>query len=324
MSPRPLFITEADVRRTLTPADSNRLVESCFRALGRGAFRMPAKVYLQVPDGDFRAMPSYGRIHGGIAGIKWISVFPENARRGLPTVIGTLLLNDVRTGRLLAQIEANTLTAYRTGSAGAVASGALGRPRPRVLGLVGAGVQAEFQLRCHLARFRFEKVLVWSPDPAEVRAFVRRAGRSAPARPAGTLEACVRQADILCTCTPSRKPLVRAGWVRGGTHINAIGADAPGKEELEGGLLGRSRVFVDDWEQASHSGEINVPFSRGRFTRRDLAGTLTDTLLGRAAGRKRADDITVFDSTGLAVQDLVLADHVYRKIRARKDLPAAR
>lgn len=306
-------ITEGDVRRILTAPDANRLVEYAFRNLQKDTFKMPPKIYLPLPRGDFRAMPVYTRLRGGIAGIKWISVFPQNARRRLPSVMGTFLLNDAATGEPLAVMGANVLTAFRTGSAGAVASKYLAAPGSESLTLVGAGVQAEFQLRCHMEYFSLKRILVWSPAFAESQAFVKRLRRTVPNLKAERdLQTSVRSSDIIATCTPSRKPLLKARWIKPGTHINAIGADAPGKRELESALLKKARIFIDDWEQALHSGEVNVPLSRGELRKNSIRGTLTDVIRKRC-GRKSKAEITVFDSTGLAVQDIVLADHVYRK-----------
>ncbi len=314
---KPLFITEADVEKTLKPREAIRLVEQCFRRLRDPRWaRMPTKIYLDLEKGDFRAMPAWTRLGGNFAGIKWICVFPQNPiRAGLPSVIGTLLLNDSANGRLLAVLQANTITALRTGAAAAVASRCLARRGSRTLGLVGAGVQAVTQLRCLADVFRFDAIRVWSPFREEGRRFLRRFRASYPRLEfEPDIERCVRNSDILSTCTPSRKPLVRRRWVKPGTHLNAIGADAPGKQELETELVRRSRVFVDDWEQASHSGEINVPITQKKFRRRDLAGTLTDAL-NQKTGRRSAEEITVFDSTGLALQDMALAGALYRRLK---------
>lgn len=315
----PVYITEARVAAALGPAEANRIIERCFRHLhDPGTVQMPSKIYLHLPKGDFRAMPAYTALDGGIVGVKWISVFPENpARNKLPSVIGTLFLNDVGTGSLLAVIEANTVTALRTGAAAAVASKHLARPGSRELGIVGAGFQAGYQIRCLSKIFRFDRIRVWSPFSNEGERFVKRFGSEFPALEfEPDLERCVRSSDILCTCTPSRKPLVLQKWVKPGTHINAIGADAPGKQELETALTRSARIFVDDWAQASHSGEINVPISQGKLSEKNIAGTLTDAVLHPSDRRKDAD-ITIFDSTGLAIQDIMLAGALYRLLIRR-------
>ena len=316
MRPPFLFIPNQDAGRVLTPEIANRLVEKSFRLLNKAGtqVQMPPKIYLHLPRGDFRAMPAYASLAEGAAcGIKWISVFPDNARKKLPTVIGTLLLNDPKTGKLLAVIEADTLTALRTGAAGAVASKQLARRESSTLSLAGAGRQALYQLLCHLSFFQFRKVFVWSPDPGEITSFIKRNSKLCLVLEGERdLKRCVEEADILCTCTPSRKPLIDASWVGEGTHINAIGADAPGKQELDEKLLLKSSIFVDDWNQASHSGEINVPFSKGALSKSDIKDTLTHALINNY--RRKPREITLFDSTGLAIQDMVVADYIYKQI----------
>lgn len=310
------FLTDAQIARKIPPRTALRLAEEAFQAWGEKRVLMPPKVYLTLPKGDFRAMPALIRSKkgGGVVGIKWISVYPGNAALGLPAVNGTLLLSDASTGRTKAVMEANVLTALRTGAAGALATRLLARPDASRLLLVGAGVQSFYQLQTHAVLKRWSAVGVWSPEPRQSALFARKhssaAGRAI--RAFISLEEAVRDADVICTCTPSRKPLVLDRWVRPGTHINAIGADAPGKQELQIPLLERSRVVVDDWVQASHSGEINVAHARGRFSRRRICGDLGTVLVQRLSVRQKAGDITVFDSTGLAIQDMMMADHAAR------------
>jgi alanine dehydrogenase len=305
-------LTDAAIARLITPKTALQLAEKAFRAWGERRVQMPAKVYLTLPEGDFRAMPAYIRSGGGgIVGVKWISVYPGNIAKGLPAVNGTLLLSDANNGRLKAVMDANVLTALRTGAAGALATRLLSRPDADRLLLVGAGVQSIYQIHCHLRLRRWASIQVWAPDPEQSRRFIQRLKPALRRQvtPADTLSEAAAQADVICTCTPSRKPLIKSAWVRPGTHINAIGADAPGKQELDIALLKRSRLFVDDWTQASHSGEINVAHSRGTIGPRDVESDLGTVLVRRARFRRKAGDITVFDSTGLAVQDMMMADH---------------
>lgn len=305
------IIRERDVLKSLTHAQAIRLVENAFRALALGKAEMPPKIYLTLPKGDFRAMPASLQQGAKGVGMKWISVFPGNRSKGKLAVIGHLLLNDPETGELRAVIEANELTALRTGAAGALATRLL-HPRVRNIGVVGAGVQSAHQIRAHLAIFKPQGLFVWSPKENEARSFGRRFRLPRKVQAVRTIEELTAQCDVICTCTPSRKPVVPLRGLQSGTHINAIGADAPGKQELDAQILRKARVFVDDWEQASHSGEINVAVSKGLFRRKDLAGTLGELLVGRAR-KPRAGEITVFDSTGLAVQDMALAHAIYNK-----------
>ncbi len=314
------ILDERTVASVLDEPVAFALARRAFRLIAEGKTGMPPKIYLTLPDGDdFRAMPAFfrsGRVGG--CGVKWVSVFPGNPSRGLPTVIGTVLLNSPKTGELLAVVAANTITALRTAASAAVATHYLASKNPRTLAIVGAGLQATYQLRALLSRHRYERVRVWGFGRGEAARFCAR-----HARPGTVFEAspdvrsCVTAADVIVTCTPSRRPLVRRAWVRPGAHINAIGADAHGKEELEPALVRAAKVVVDEWEQAVHSGEINVPVSRGLFTRRHLHADLAEVVSGRKPGRTRADEITIFDSTGLAVLDIVFARHVFEATQRR-------
>jgi len=310
------YFDEKAVRRILDEKTSFRLALQTFRLVAAGKTSMPPKMYLNLPLGDFRAMPAFAGAaagEGAACGIKWISVFPQNRKQGLPTVNGTILLNSPRTGLLLAILEANAITAARTGAAAAVAARFLSNPRPHKLALVGAGLQAVYQLRAHAALYRFTEISVWGYFPGEAQKFCNDLRTEFPSlRPETNLRSAVQDADIIVTCTSSRRPLVRREWVKPGAHINAIGADAKGKQELDPKLLLVSKIVVDEWEQASHSGEINVPFSQKILTRRHVRAELAEVISGHKKVRTSTKDITVFDSTGLAVLDVCFAQHVYR------------
>jgi alanine dehydrogenase len=216
---------------------------------------------------------------------------------------------DVETGTPRAIINATELTAMRTGAAGAVAARYLAPRQSSVtLGVVGAGRQAEAQVEATAAALTIEEIRVWSRTGKSAEAFAARYSdynaRSVPIE-----RAC--DCDVLTTTTPSTKPFVMADWVHEGTHINAIGADAPGKQELDPALLLKAEVFVDDPRQSIHSGEINVPISTGQYNPGRIAGTLGEVVTGKK-GRSSPDAITIFDSTGLAIQDLAIATLVLR------------
>lgn len=308
-----IYLNDKTIGRIIQPKTALALAEKAFRAWGEKRSQMPPKVYLTLPGGDFRAMPAYIRSSAGagVVGVKWISVYPSNIQKGLPAVNGTLLLSDASTGRLRAVMDANVLTALRTGGAGALATRLLARPDAGNLLLVGAGVQSVYQILCHAAWRRWTTILVWSPDLMQSQRLIKGLPEALRriARPADELKAAVAASDVICTCTPSRKPLIQASWVRPGTHINAIGADAPGKQELQMELLKRSTLIVDDWIQASHSGEINVAHSKGLIDRKDVAGDLGGILVRRTPRKRKTGEITIFDSTGLAVQDMIMADY---------------
>jgi alanine dehydrogenase len=280
----------------------NQAVEAAFSEHGHGSVRMPPKLYVTIGPGDFRTMPAY-LPSAGIAGVKVVNVHPENPSIGLPTVMALLIILDIQTGIPLAILNATSLTDLRTGAAGAVATKYLCPKKSIVLGMIGAGRQAVALARAIAAEKEITTIKVSSRTVSSARQFCT-SFPDIDCRVVTPEDAC--GADVLVTATPSRQPLVRDEWISEGTHINAMGADAPGKEELDPALLGRSRVFVDDLAQAVHSGEINVPVAAGLFHPDLVAGTIGEVVNG-ARGRLNAEEITIFDSTGLAIQDLAIA-----------------
>ncbi|MCQ8898191.1 MAG: ornithine cyclodeaminase family protein, partial [Hadesarchaea archaeon] len=285
---RVLLLREREVGELLSMREVIAAVEEAFRLKGEGKTQMPPKSYVFFPrhGGDFRVMPAYLE-EGEEAGVKVVNVHPGNPDRGLPTVMATILLLDPSTGAPLAFMGGTLITNLRTGAAGAVAAKYLARRDSRVVGMVGAGAQARAQLRGLREVLELERVRVVSAHPERTRGYaeeVRREYGLEVEEVRGIREA-VEGSDVVVTTTPSRQPLVREEWVSEGTHLNAIGADAPGKQELDPGLLRRAKVVVDDVEQAVHSGEINVPLSSGLFRREDLYGELGEIVAGKKPGR---------------------------------------
>ncbi len=277
-------------------------VRKAFIDHGYGSCQMPPKSYVSLPGGDFRTMPSY--LPGlNIAGVKVVNVHPENQKQGLPTVMAMTLLLEPSTGTPIALLNATALTSLRTGASAAVATKALASGPGGTVGIIGAGRQAISGLQAIIEVYDIESVRVWSRRESTAEKFVEKFPN---------LEIRVSDlehtsgADVLLTTTPSRTPLIQNDWISDGTHINAIGADAAGKQELDSMLLGRSQVFVDDLEQAVHSGEVNVPIRDGVFSPSDIDGTLGEVLIGKK-NRSSQETITIFDSTGIAITDLAIA-----------------
>jgi alanine dehydrogenase len=305
-----LILSHHDVRALCDMPRAMEAVEAAFRAYAEGKARMPAKVYLDLPEhqGDFRAMPS---LMGDYAGVKWVNAHPHNKERhGLPTVMGTYVLSDPKTAFPLAVMDATVLTALRTGAAAGVATKHLAkRPFDRV-GFIGTGVQARMFLDAHRALGTFE---VLAAD-------VRLEAAEQFAREAGGRAVSIEEAagcPVVCIATPSHKPVIQRSWVKPGAHINAMGADGPGKQELDPQILIDGRIVVDEPEQSLHGGELNVPVHQGILSVTSIAATLGEVILGKRAGRTSASDITVFDSTGLAIQDVAVAAAVYEQARNR-------
>ncbi|MBZ9811051.1 MULTISPECIES: ornithine cyclodeaminase family protein [unclassified Mesorhizobium] len=246
-----------------------------------------------------------------LTGAKIGSFWSRNPARGLPRHNSTIVLLDQETGRLSAVVEAGKVNAYRTAAADAVAADLLARRQAKVLAIFGAGNQAGFEVTA-LARIRpIETVLVVATPSPRRDAFVDRIGDHGLTARAGPAEEAVRAADIVVTATPSREPLFDAAWVKPGTHVVSMGSDAPGKRELPGELLARASLFCDLPSQSLQIGEF-------QHVRDDIgAGVLSVTSIGdvieeRAPGRRFQDEITVFDSSGISLQDLYMAGALIR------------
>jgi alanine dehydrogenase len=306
-----LLLSQSEVRSLISMREAVDAVEEAFAAHGRGETLMPSKVYLDLDRyrGDFRAMPAY---FAGAAGLKWVNAHPENpTRHGLPTVRGMYILSDPATAEPLAVMDATWLTAVRTGASAAVATKYLARPQARTLGFVGAGAQARTLLAAlRVLRDDFE-IIVADKNADAAAAFAGEAG--------GKIGSLAEAAgcDIVCTATPSTTPILERSWIRPGTHINAMGADGHGKQELELQILLDGLVVVDDLAQAQGSGEINVPIDHGLLGLQDLGPDLGEIVAGIRPGRSTDSEITVFDSTGLAIQDVAVARIVYQAARAQ-------
>jgi alanine dehydrogenase len=319
-----LILTHAEIRALCDMAFAIAAVEAGFRAYAEARARMPAKVYLDLPEyqGDFRAMPALlaadprqgaagGPSRPAYAGVKWVNAHPQNrARFGLPTVMGVYVLSDPESALPLAIMDATLLTALRTGAAAGVATKYLANlPLSRV-GFVGAGVQARM-FRDALRTLGAFDLLAADRDPVAAEQFAAESG----GRAVSVEEAA--GCPVVCVATPSSRPVIERAWVQPGTHFNAMGADGPGKQELDPQILRDARIIVDEPEQSLHGGELNVPVTQGLLSAADIAATLGEVIVGTLPGRRAAGEITVFDSTGLAIQDVALAAALFERARER-------
>ena len=305
------FFSGAEVREAVSPERALEAVRNAFIAYARGEWTMPPKVYVPAyPEGDFRAMPALGAGH---ALLKWVTSFPGNPAQGLPTVTGLVLLSDARNGMPRAVLDAGAVTSLRTGAAAVLAAETLGRPNAETAAVIGVGVNGEAAARTFLARGR--RVKLWDIDRARTESVAERIGAEvAPGRD----EALA--ADLLVTVTPGQSILLEEGSLRPGQHVSLMGADGPGKSEIAVEELARVHVFCDDWEQASHNGELVHALEAGVLTRDDVS-QLGDVFIGTAEGRRSDADITIFDSTGLAIQDLAIALAAMERV-GELELPA--
>lgn len=313
------MLTEEEVKGLISMKEVMEKVELAFKEKGLRKVQMPPKLYLfyKKYDGDLRVMPSYLE-ELDISAVKIVNSHPDNkARYNLPTVMAVVVLVDPRNGFPLAIMSGKALTDMRTGAAGGIAAKYLARRDSKIVGMIGAGAQARTQLASLLEVYgKLEEVRVWGlygtsdEFAAEMKTKYDNISRIFSVKNVGE---AVRGADIVVTATPSRQPLVMDSMVSAGMHFNCIGADAPGKEELDPAILKRAKIVVDDLEQASHGGEINVPLSLGIITKENIWAEIGEIVAGLKPGRERPDEITIFTSTGLAVQDAVTAKLVYDK-----------
>jgi alanine dehydrogenase len=294
----------ADVERAVSPHEAYEAVRDAFVSYARREWTMPPKVYVaNYPAGDFRAMPALG---GGQALLKWVTSFPGNPGRGLPTVTGLVLLSDADDGRLLAVLDAAAVTALRTAAAAVVAADALCRAEASSYAVVGCGPNGAETARMLVAHGATP--LVWDVDERR-RALVAERFRARVAKSAEEALQC----EVVVTVTPGAVALYPEGSLEIGQHVSLMGADGPGKNEVVPKELRRAHLFCDDWEQASHGGELATAVGAGIVGREDVT-ELGSVLTGEADGRRSAEDITLFDSTGLAIQDLAVARAAYAKV----------
>ena len=305
------FLSGRHVEEAVSPGRAVEVVRDAFVAYARGEWTMPPKVYVPAyPAGDFRAMPALG---GGYALLKWVTSFPGNPAHELPTVTGLVLLSDASNGMPVAVLDAGAVTALRTGAAAVLAAEALAADRGGSTAVVGAGVNGRAVARTFAARGR--RPTIWDVDTERAARVAEELGGTVAASREEALAA-----DVVATVTPGREIVFAGGSLRPGQHVSLMGADGPGKAEIAVEELGRARVFCDDWEQASHNGDLVHAVEAGVLGR-DAVTELGAVLTGDAPGRTAADEVTVFDSTGLAIQDLAVALAALERVGELGDVP---
>lgn len=296
------FFAARDVEAAVPPERAYAAVRDAFMAHARGEWAMQPKLYVtNYPAGDFRAMPALG---GGHALLKWVTSFPGNPARGLPTVSGLVVLSDAETGLVEAVMDAGSLTALRTGAAAALAAETLGAPGGSAA-VVGAGVNGRACARSLKALGR--DVTLWDVDGERAHAVAAGLGVGVASSREEALGA-----DVVVTVTPGKRILLPEGSLRPGQHVSLMGADGPGKAEIAVEEMRRTSIYCDEWEQASHGGELAAAVATGELTRDDVT-ELGAVLIGAAEGRTSEEEITIFDSTGLAIQDLAVAIAAYER-----------
>jgi alanine dehydrogenase len=312
-----LLLKQSEIKELISMKEVIESVETAYSVHANRKVQMPAKKYLffKKYNGDLRIMPCFIR-NMDEAGVKCVNVHPDNPlKHDLPTVMGVIELFDPETGFPISVMDGTWITDMRTGAAAGVGTKYLAKKDSTKLGIIGAGKQAFTQLMAIKEVMDIESANVFCRTCSSRENFAKLAYEKfgLNVKAVATAQEAVQDVDVIVTVTPAKKPILKYEWISPGTHINAMGADAPGKQELESGILEKSKIFIDCWEQARHSGEINVPVEEGLVTRDDIEAKIGDVITGNAKGRISDDEITVFDSTGLAVQDVVTAWKVYEK-----------
>jgi ornithine cyclodeaminase/alanine dehydrogenase-like protein (mu-crystallin family) len=291
-----LVFPQETVLRAIEPAEAIERVRDGFVEYAGNEWQMPPKVYLDAsPNGDFRAMPAKG---AGLAILKWVTSFPRNPEAGLPVVMGMICVSSAADGEPLALVDVRAVTALRTGAVAAVAAQELAREDARTVGMIGCGLHGTWAARC-LAAAEYGPGICFDPDPEAAGQLAGELGWEA-----GTREEALA-CDVVTCVTPGNEPVVTVADLRPGLHLNMLGADGPGKAEAEPEAVARCQLFCDEWTQASHGGELTGAVEAGLVTR-DQVTELGEVLTGSQPGRSAPDGVTLFDSTGLAIQDLAL------------------
>ena len=294
--PELLVFPQETVLRAIEPGEAIERVRDGFVEYAGNEWQMPPKVYLDAsPKGDFRAMPAKG---AGLAILKWVTSFPRNPEAGLPVVMGMICVSSAGDGEPLALVDVRAVTALRTGAVAAVAAQELAREDARTVGMIGCGLHGTWAARC-LAAAEYGPGLCFDPDPEAAGQLAGELGWEVGAREDAL--GC----DVVTCVTPGNEPVVRVADVRPGIHLNMLGADGPGKAEAEPEAVARCQLFCDEWTQASHGGELTGAVEAGLVAREQVA-ELGGVLTGSHPGRSAPEATTLFDSTGLAIQDLAL------------------
>jgi alanine dehydrogenase len=315
-----LILGRTDMMGLLTPAEYNDRVEHAFRMHGLGRVYMEPKghIVLDRYQGEWEVMPSYIE-DPEAAACKWVSIREDNGRYELPAVFSILIYTHPETGFPLAICDGSYHTLMRTGASAAVSAKWLARPDSTVLAILGTGSVGEGTLATCDAAFAWGEVRVWSRTQKSVDRFVAQQSPRYPhLRLTGTTDAetAVSGADVVVTGTHARSWLVDDAWVKPGAHIAALGADLKGEQELDPRILQRGRVFVDDIRQCREDGEINVALAEGSIREDDVAGEIGKVIAGQLEGRRSADEVTIFDSTGIALQDSATVPLEYERALA--------
>ena len=317
----PVLLSEQDVRIVLLMSDLIDAMESALARFSSNEVTQPLRTVIEVglQKAFVGVMPAFID-EPAMLGTKVVSVFGSNAAVGLPTHLATIVLLDPMTGELLSIMDGRYITEARTAAVSAVSVKHLAREEATRLAIIGTGVQARSHLEAISAVRHLNEIRVWSRSAANRAAFARemRARTTATITPASSARNAVNAADVIVLATASREPVVQSDWIPDGAHVCAVGACRPDQREMDSALVARGRVFVDSRTGAlAEAGDIILPIKEGAIGEKHVAGELGEVVLGRIAGRTSRDEVTIFKSLGMAVEDVAAAHLAYVKAAER-------
>lgn len=310
-----IILDRNDLEGLLTMDEIIEALEKGFREVKEGRSFIPVRFHLEVKEfeGEFLYMPAY---LSGVkqSGMKIVSVYPKNPSKGKPTIYATYLLNDPTSGELLAVLEGATLTGLRTGGASGLATRYLAREDAKILGVIGTGFQAFYQVRAIQAVRSIQEVFAYDVNPERLKEFCKKISPFLKTHPASHPSELVRQSDILVTSTTSKTPVFSGRDLKPGTHINAIGAFRPDMRETDDETILRSKIIVDTFEGClREAGDLLIPMAEGKLKKETIYGDLGDLVTGKKKGRESRGEVTLFKSVGFAMEDVVVAHYAYQK-----------
>ena len=312
-----LIVNQGEVRRLLPMNECMDVMAQTLTALARGEAIQPLRLVMRLPEkvGALGVMPSY---LGNIAsmGLKVISVFPGNHGTKYDSHQGAVLLFEAKHGQLLSLMDASAITAIRTAAVSGVATRLLARENAQTLAILGSGVQARTHLAAMLEARKIKRAQIWSRNAERATEFAEREAQrhGIPVSAAPTVQEAVAEADIICTTTAAPEPILRAEWIAKGTHINAVGSSIPTTRELDTAAVKNARLYVDRRESTlNEAGDFLFAKKEGAIDDAHIVGEIGEILTGSVAGRRTSDEITLFKSLGLGIEDLAAASHVYAK-----------
>jgi ornithine cyclodeaminase len=317
----PVLLSEQDVRIVLPMGDLIDAMESALARFSSNQVTQPLRTVIEVglQKAFVGVMPAFID-EPAMLGTKVVSVFGSNAAVGLPTHLATIVLLDPMTGELLAIMDGRYITEARTAAVSAVSVKHLARKDATRLAIIGTGVQARSHLEAISAVRQLDEIRVWSRSAANRAAFARemRARTPATITVASSASTAVAAADVIVLATASREPVVQSDWISDGAHVCAVGACRPDQREMDSALVARGRIFVDSRTAAlAEAGDIILPIKEGAIAETDVAGELGEVVLGRIAGRTSREEVTIFKSLGMAVEDVAAAHLAYVKAAER-------